>query len=45
LSAPILEPPMIFLYTGGDFSLNIDSVVLVGVLLLILGIGGFSFNF
>jgi hypothetical protein len=45
LSACNLLPPIIFFYIGGDFYLRAYSEFFVGVLLFILGMGGFSFSF
>lgn len=44
-SAYTFFPPIIFLSIGGDFYRFAYSIVLVGVLLVILGIGGFNFIF
>lgn len=45
LSASILEPFVIFFSIVGDFYLAIESLVLVGVLLFIRGMGGLSLTF
>ena len=45
LSASIFEPLVIFFSNGGDLSLARESVVLVGVLLFIRGMGGLSLIF